>query len=312
MRRIAVLNQKGGVGKTTTTVNLGWALAKAGRRVLLVDLDPQAHLTMHVGIEPDGTTPGVYELLTDAAPLADVRRTVDTRVDVIGSHIDLAAAEIELASVVGREVILRDALLAAPDACDIVLMDCPPSLGILSLNALAAAHEVIVPLQPHFLGLQGLGKLLETVRLVATRINPELKVTGIVLCLYDAGTRLASEVCDDLTRFLESARDQPVPWAGARIFDTIIRRNIKLAECPSHGLDIFRYEPRSHGAEDYAKLAIELLGPGAAARPASTPPAGPVPMEPAASPRPPDRPDTAPVAPESPADAASDDTPGSP
>ena len=193
MRRIAIINQKGGVGKTTTAVNL-------------------------------------------------------------------AAAEVELAGVVGREVILRDLLLQDDGAFDYVFMDCAPSLGVLTLNALSAASEVFIPLKPHFLALHGMGKLLETTALVAKRINPALKVTGIILCLYEANTRLAQEVVADLQEYLDKSKGTAAPWAKARIFKTYIRRNIKLAECPSFGQSIFAYAPTCHGALDYMALAKELVG----------------------------------------------------
>ncbi|MFH0983235.1 MAG: ParA family protein, partial [Planctomycetota bacterium] len=179
-----------------------------------------------------------------------------------------------------REVILRDALAAMQREYEFVFIDCPPSLGLLTVNALTAAGEVLVPLQPHFLGLQGVGRLFETVALVHDRLNPKLVVTGVLLCLYEAGTRLAAEVVDDLRQFIEKARGTGVPWSEARIFDTVIRRNIKLAECPSHGLTIFDYEPRSHGAADYSRLAQEVLGELEAADQPSTPST----TEPAAAP----------------------------
>ena len=194
MRRIAIINQKGGVGKTTTAVNLAAALAECGQRVCVLDLDPQAHATTHLGIEPDGKSPSMYDVLVNSRPLAEVRRKVADNLWVAGSDINLAAAEVELAGVVGREVILRDLLLQDEGAFDFVFMDCGPSLGVLTLNALAAANEVFIPLQPHFLALHGMGKLLETTALVAKRINPALKVTGIVLSLYESSTRLAQEV----------------------------------------------------------------------------------------------------------------------
>src|ERR1700704_2272605 len=260
MRRIAIINQKGGVGKTTTAVNLGAALARAGRRVCILDLDPQAHATTHLGIEPDGKSPSMYDVLIDTRPLAEVRCKVGERLWVAGSDINLAAAEVELAGVVGREVILRDLLLQDEGAFDFVLMDCPPSLGVLTLNALSAANEVFIPLQPHFLALHGMGKLFETTALVAKRINPSLKVTGIVLSLYESSTRLAQEVIDDLQDYLDKSRNTNAPWAKARIFATRVRRNIKLAECPSFGQSIFGYAPTCNGAEDYALLAREVLG----------------------------------------------------
>ncbi|MFQ6048350.1 MAG: ParA family protein [Phycisphaerae bacterium] len=276
MRRIAIINQKGGVGKTTTAVNLGSALARAGQQTVLIDLDPQAHLTTHLGLEPNLHRPGTYELLMQSLPIERLAQPVRERLEVVSSHIDLAAAELELVSVVGREVILRDLLARYCRPCDFILMDCPPSLGVLTLNGLAAANEVFIPLQPHFLALQGMGKLLETVQLVAQRINPTVVVSGIVLCMYESGTRLAEEVVEDLKSFLNAARCQQVPWRNAQIFRTRIRRNIKLAECPSHGRSIFDYAPRSHGALDYAALAEEVLAmaqPPGDAGPGDSPPA---------------------------------------
>jgi chromosome partitioning protein len=263
MRRIAIINQKGGVGKTTTAVNLAAALAEQGQRVCVIDLDPQAHATTHLGIEPDGKAGSMYDVLVNSRPLAGVRKKVGERLWVCGSDIDLAAAEVELAGVVGREVILRDLLLQDEGAFDFVFMDCAPSLGVLTLNALSAANEVFIPLQPHFLALHGMGKLLETTALVAKRINPSLKVTGIVLSLYEATTRLAQEVVNDLQDYLERARGGNTPWAKARVFGTRIRRNIKLAECPSFGQSIFQYAPTCHGANDYLSLAREILGESA-------------------------------------------------
>jgi chromosome partitioning protein len=260
MRRIAVLNQKGGVGKTTTTVNLAAALAAEGHKTLVLDLDPQAHATLHFGLLPGRSGPSIYEVLTQAMPLEHARREVAPNLFICGSHIDLAGAEMELLGTVGREVILRDQLDADPEPFDYVLMDCPPSLSILTLNALCAAREVLIPLQAHFLALHGLSKLLETIHLVSKRVNRELTVTGVVLCLYDAGTRLGGEVIDDLDRYFNTPRAASVPWAGAKVFQTRIRRNIKLAECPSFGQSIFQYAPSSRGAEDYASLAAEIQG----------------------------------------------------
>jgi chromosome partitioning protein len=260
MRRIAIINQKGGVGKTTTAVNLAAALADCGQRVCLIDLDPQAHATTHLGIEPDGKAPSMYDVLVSSRPLAEVRRKVGENLWVAGSDINLAAAEVELAGVVGREVILRDLLLQDEGCFDFVFMDCGPSLGVLTLNALSAANEVFIPLQPHFLALHGMGKLLETTALVAKRINPALKVTGVILSLYESSTRLAQEVVQNLQDYFERARGTNTPWSKARVFATRIRRNIKLAECPSFGRSIFGYAPACHGAEDYATLAREVLG----------------------------------------------------
>ena len=258
MRRIAVLIQKGGVGKTTTTVNLAAALAAEGHRTLVLDLDPQAHATLHLGLLPGRSGPSLYEVLTQGVPLEKSRREVAPNLYVCGSHIDLAGAELELLSTVGREMILRDQLDADPTPYDFVLMDCPPSLSVLTLNALCAAKEVLIPLQAHFLALHGLSKLLETVHLVSKRVNRDLRVAGVLLCLYDAGTRLGGEVVDDLDNFFGSKKAGNLPWTDAKLFRTRIRRNIRLAECPSFGQSIFQYAPSSRGAEDYASLAAEI------------------------------------------------------
>ncbi|GIW86842.1 MAG: chromosome partitioning protein ParA [Isosphaeraceae bacterium] len=265
MRRIAILNQKGGVGKTTTTVNLAAALAKDGHRTLVLDLDPQAHATLHLGLLPGRSGPSLYEVLTQGLPLPKCRHQVGPNLEICGSHIDLAAAEVELIGTVGREMILRDQLDADPDRYDYVLMDCPPSLGILTLNALCAAREVLIPLQAHFLALHGLSKLLETIQVVSKRVNRDLKVAGVVLCLYESGTKLGNEVVEDLQAYFSAKRNPQAPWAQARLFQTRIRRNIRLAECPSFGQSIFQYAPTSRGAEDYASLAAEIQGRAPAA-----------------------------------------------
>jgi chromosome partitioning protein len=260
MRIIALMNQKGGVGKTTTTVNLGAAIAEAGKKVLLIDLDPQAHLTINYGVEPSAEIVSLYNVLIEDRSILEAIHQVQNNVALIPSSIDLAAAEIELVSVLGREQILKKRLESAQPDFDYVLLDCPPSLGLLTLNALSVANEVIIPMQPHFLALQGVGKLLETVHLVSRRMNPGLKVAGIVLTMFDSQTKLTGEVVNDLSSFIESAKGKPLPWASARIFKSKIRRNIKLAESPSFGQTILTYDPTSNGAADYRALAKEILG----------------------------------------------------
>lgn len=259
MHSLAVINQKGGVGKTTTAVNLAAALARTGQRVGLVDLDPQAHASLHLGADPKRPVATTYDLLTGDAPLSEVWTETEEGVRVAPAHIDLAAAELELASQVGREVILRDKLAGAEAEFDYLLVDCPPSLGVLTLNALAAVEDVFLPLQPHFLALHGLSKLMQTVDLVSERLNSRLKMAGVVLCLYESGTRLATEVSADVETYFAQLRERGGPWAHIRLYDTRIRRNIRLAEAPSHGQSIFAYDAGCRGAKDYQDLAGEVV-----------------------------------------------------
>ena len=278
MRIIALFNQKGGVGKTTSTVNLGAGLAHAGKKVVLIDLDPQSNLTTHLGVDPSALPNNTYRVLTDEIPLAE------SLVDVIGvppaggtapawppGHLkvapavtDLAAAEVELVSVVSRETLLRKMATRTGHAgqkidADFVLIDCPPSLGLLSLNALVYASEVIVPLQAHFLALQGMEKLFDTVSMVRHSLNPALRVSGILFCQFESAAKLTAEVTGEVASFLESAKATNHPAAHATIFKTHIRRNIKLAEAPSFGQSIFQYAPTSAGAADYTALAAEVI-----------------------------------------------------
>jgi chromosome partitioning protein len=266
MRTIAIINQKGGVGKTTTAVNLSAALARAGQRVGLIDVDPQAHASLHLGLDPRSSVPTVYDLLTEETRIADLWQRAgaspipeEENLWVAASHIDLAAVEVELAGVVGREVILRDKLAEAASEFDYVLIDCPPSLGILTINALAAADDVFLPLQPHFLALHGLSKLLKTIGLVNERLNDRLQLAGVVLCLYESGTKLAAEITKDVDQFFKEARKGGRAWGAVRLFETRIRRNIRLAESPSFGQSIFAYAAKSPGAEDYRALGGEVL-----------------------------------------------------
>ncbi len=260
MRKIAIINQKGGVGKTTTAVNLSAALARRGERVCLADLDPQAHASLHLSAnlgpqaQPDRS---MYDVLVGETPLSAIRRQADQNLWVTGANIDLAAVELELAGTAGREVVLREKLAADTETFDHFIIDCPPSLGVLTLNALCAVDEVIIPLQPHFLALHGVSKLLETIELVVQRINAKLRLTGIVLCMYESNTRLAGEVARDVDEFLTQSQDPNRPWYGARAFESRIRRNIRLAEAPSFGQSIFAYSAGSPGALDYDALASE-------------------------------------------------------
>lgn len=259
MRTIAIINQKGGVGKTTTAVNLSAALAEQGQRVCLIDLDPQAHASLHLGVALREDRGSVYQVLTGETRLSEVRVQIEDRLWLVPSHLDLAAAELELAGEVGRELVLRDKLVLDDGDFDYLIIDCPPSLGVLTLNALTAVKEIFLPLQPHFLALHGFGKLLRTVDVVAQRLNPGLRLTGVVLCMYESGTRLAAEVTSDVEEFLAQQQSPTAVWAGAKSFRTRIRRNIRLAEAPSFGQTIFQYAPDSNGAKDYRQLAREVL-----------------------------------------------------
>ncbi|MDG2148058.1 MAG: AAA family ATPase [Planctomycetota bacterium] len=254
MRRIAVINQKGGVGKTTTTVNLGAALARLGYRTLVCDLDPQCNLTVHLGEDPAVVSPSLYELFIGQATLAEVvKPTSQPGLEMIPASIDLAGVELELVNEVGREMILRHAFerdeADRAEHYDFILVDCPPSLGLLSLNALVGCDELFVPIQAEFFALQGLGKLLEIVDLVRSRLNPRLEISSMVSCRHDPSTNLSRAVIADVASHF-----------GDIMLKAPIRRDIKLAEAPSHGKTIFEYAPGSRGAHDYLTLAQELSG----------------------------------------------------
>ena len=254
------MNQKGGVAKTTTSVNLSAALARSGKSVCVIDLDPQGHASFHLGLDAAPGSRTVYDVFAEQCTVDDTRQLVAENLSVIPANIDLTAVEVELSNTPGREFILRDALnhWKQQNRFDYVIMDCPPSLGVLTINALCAVTEVLIPLQPHFFALQGLSKLFETTALVTRRLNRDLRVTGVALCLYESGTRLAADVTEDLRMFLTSS-DSDTPWAKAKIFRTRIRRNIKLAEAPSFGQSIFDYAATCPGARDYAELGEEVL-----------------------------------------------------
>ena len=289
MRRIALINQKGGVGKTTTAANLGAALALAGKRVVVVDLDPQANLTLYLGVELPSGSPSSYRVLTgELAFGAALRETGTPGLRLLPTDIDLSGAELELSGAEGREKLLlasleawcaRERARTGQDPADYVLFDCPPSLGLLSLNALSAAEEVFLIVQTEFLALQGVSKLVEVIELVKRRLHPGLTVTGIVPCLYDSRLRFAREVLSELRRFF-----------GEKVFRTAIGSNVKLAESPSFGKTIFEYAPESIGARDYAALAREVLAqepaaPALAAVPAAVvAPSEPAPLPPKARP----------------------------
>lgn len=263
MRSIAIINQKGGVGKTTSAVNLSAALADTGKNVCLIDMDPQSHASLHLGMAVGDDELSAYDVLTSNTALSEVRQQVGKTLWVVPAHLNLAAAEMELGNRVRRESILRDKLTADKTQFDFLVIDCPPSLGLLTLNALVAVDEVFLPMQPHFLALHGLSKLLRTIEAVSQRLNPGLQLSGIMFCMYETGTRLAAEVSRDVRDFFEGQRNPSSPWENVKTFQTRIRRNIRLAEAPSFGQSIFQYAQSSAGADDYQRLAREVLAQSA-------------------------------------------------
>jgi len=249
MKIISLFNQKGGVGKTTSAVNIGAGLAQLGQRILLIDMDPQANLSISLGFAADESGPSVYELLDGKVSTAQtIRRRKG--LDVITSAIQLAGAELQFAGVPGREMLLRDALRDLADY-DFVFIDCPPSLGLLTLNALTASQGIIIPIQAEFLPLQGLVQLMETVAIVKRRLNPVLEIIGVITTFYDPRKVLQRQVMDRIKeRF------------GRKVYTSTIRVNVALAEAPSAGQSIFEYQPDSHGAKDYLSLCREIAEGG--------------------------------------------------
>lgn len=249
MKTIALANQKGGVAKTTSVINIGAGIKQLGQKVILIDLDPQAHLTYSLGIQAHQLGGTVYELLKGEARVKDV---VINRngIGVIPSSLNLAGAEMEFAGIAGREFLLKDATKGVREF-DYLFIDCPPSLGLLTLNALTTVKEVYIPLQTEFLALQGMAKLLETIEIVRKRLNPGLKLSGVIGTMYDGRKRLNREVVEKVKDSFEDA-----------LFKTLIRSNVSVAEAPSFGKTIFEYKAKSYGAEDYLSLSKEILERG--------------------------------------------------
>ena len=248
-RVVAVANQKGGVGKSTTAVNLGAALAETGQRVLIMDLDPQGNASTGLGIEPGRRQVGTYQVMSQGVPIQEaVMETAVPGVWAIPSTIDLAGAEIELVGQISRETRLARALEPVLGTYDFVILDCPPSLGLLTVNALTACDELIVPIQCEYYALEGLGQLLRNVRLVQQSLNPKLRLTGIVMTMFDSRTKLSEQVVEEVKRYF-----------GPRVYDTIIPRTVRLSEAPGFGVPITVYDPQSKGAKAYRQLAAEFL-----------------------------------------------------
>lgn len=256
---MAVVNQKGGVGKSTTAVNLAAYLAVDGKSVLLIDLDPQGNATSGVGVDKASLQQCMYDVLVQETPLVDVLQSTELeRLSIAPATIELAGAEIELVSAMSREFRLQRAVNAVRDRFDYILIDSPPSLGLLTLNALTAADSVVVPIQCEYYALEGLSQLVKTLTLVRDHLNSDLKVEGIVMTMYDARTNLAQQVIEDVHNFFASAEARRYFPERVKVFESVIPRNIRLSEAPSFGLPIVLYDARSRGGQAYEQLAREV------------------------------------------------------
>lgn len=248
---IAVANQKGGVGKTTTSVNLSVGLAELGQRVLLVDCDPQGNATTGLGIDKNQLVRSVYDVLVNNMSVADAKVTSEYKLDVLPAQMALAGAEIEMVNMMSRETKMRRCLEEVRDSYDYILIDCPPSLGLLTLNSLAAADSVILPLQCEFYALEGLSQLMNTIELVQQQLNPYLRVEGVVLTMYDSRTKLSAQVAEEVRNHF-----------GDLVYKSMIPRTVRLSEAPSFGQPIFKYDITCKGAEAYWELAREVVDRG--------------------------------------------------
>lgn len=251
-RIIAIANQKGGVGKTTTAINLSACLAEKGQKVLAIDMDPQGNMTSGLGVDKDEAEKTIYDMIIGQAGIEEViQKDVMENLDILPTNIDLSAAEIELIGVENKEFIVQKEVHKIRDRYDFVVIDCPPSLSMLTINAMTTADSVLVPIQCEYYALEGLSQLIHTVELVKERLNPVLEIEGVVFTMYDARTNLSLQVVENVKDNLEQ-----------NIYKTIIPRNIRLAEAPSYGMPINKYDPKSAGAEGYMRLADEVIHKG--------------------------------------------------